>query len=261
MRMTAIALLTLFAVPAAAQEDDAEAKKKRLGKILNEMSELQEEAKKLLEELTGGDRTKMGKIMTEVAKKYAPKAAAEMVSAQKSSNERNASTTLKTFASAQADFRANDRDGNRVNDFWSADVSGLYRIDRGGAIKLIERSAASADARPVVPLGKEGTLPGAKDLDATKFVSLGPSSSKAGYSFTVIKKYQDRDGTSKKYDMGNGRNYARFGICAYPAEYPKNGTRTFIINEENTVFWKDTKGKPPQVFPLDPRKEGWKKLY
>lgn len=61
--------------------------------------------------------------------------------------------------------------------------------------------------------------------------------------------------------MGNGRNYSRFPCFAYPAEYPKNGTRTFIINEANVVFWKDTKGKPPQVFPDNPAKEGWKKLY
>ena len=73
------------------------------------------------------------------------------------STERNASTSLKTLSSAEADFRANDRDWNHVNDFWTGDVKGLYtmtssavRGNGGGttdpAIKLIELSVASADA-------------------------------------------------------------------------------------------------------------------
>ena len=74
------------------------------------------------------------------------------------SNERNSSTSLKTLASAEADFRANDRDWNHVNDFWTADVRGLYTLTSAAvpgaspnntsdpAIKLIELSVASADA-------------------------------------------------------------------------------------------------------------------
>jgi len=42
-----------------------------------------------------------------------------LISSRRASNERIASTTLKTFTSAEADFRANDRDMNHVNDFWT----------------------------------------------------------------------------------------------------------------------------------------------
>ena len=35
----------------------------------------------------------------------------------RASNERNAAGSLKTFTTAEADFRANDRDGNRVPDY------------------------------------------------------------------------------------------------------------------------------------------------
>src|SRR5712671_4146864 len=80
-----------------------------------------------------------------------------LLSSQRASNERNASTSLKTLTSAQADFRANDRDGNKVNDFWTANVAGLYTMTSAAvignsnsstdpAIKLIELSIASADA-------------------------------------------------------------------------------------------------------------------
>src|SRR5688572_6757800 len=61
------------------------------------------------------------------------------VSGQRSDNERNASTTLKTLSSAEADFRANDRDWNHVNDFWTGDVKSLYTLTsaavRGAALK------------------------------------------------------------------------------------------------------------------------------
>src|SRR5258706_5133636 len=81
-----------------------------------------------------------------------------LLSSQRASNERNASTSLKTLTSAQADFRANDRDGNKVNDFWTANVSGLYTMTNaamagpvansttGPSIKLIDLSLPSADA-------------------------------------------------------------------------------------------------------------------
>ena len=45
-----------------------------------------------------------------------------LISSQLASNERGAATALKTLASAEADFRANDRDKNGVNDFWTADA-------------------------------------------------------------------------------------------------------------------------------------------
>ena len=66
-----------------------------------------------------------------------------MLTSNRASNERQAMTTLHTITSAESDFRANDRDWNRANDFWVADVSGLWRVEapKEGAIKLIEMVA------------------------------------------------------------------------------------------------------------------------
>src|SRR5574341_1147969 len=74
-------------------------------------------------------------------------------------HERNFSSSLKTLSSAEADFRANDRDWNHVNDFWTGDVKSLYTLTSAGirgagtdpqdmAIRLIEQSVALADADP-----------------------------------------------------------------------------------------------------------------
>jgi hypothetical protein len=43
-------------------------------------------------------------------------------------NPRSAATSLRTLASAEAGFRANDRDWNRVCDFWNADLRALSTI-------------------------------------------------------------------------------------------------------------------------------------
>ncbi len=69
-----------------------------------------------------------------------------LAESRRDSNERNACVSLKTLATAEADFRANDRDGNRIQDFWTGDVAELYHL---GAAKLIETSIAEADAKPL----------------------------------------------------------------------------------------------------------------
>src|SRR5882672_2141575 len=105
-----------------------------------------------------------------------------LLSSQRASNERNASTSLKTLTSAEADFRANDRDWNHVNDFWTGDVKGLYTMTSAAvsgnsngttdpAIKLIDLSVASADA--------DGTLVAAngENCALTNFAISSPKSS------------------------------------------------------------------------------------
>ena len=49
------------------------------------------------------------------------------------SMERNSSASLKTIVTAQADFRANDRDGNGVADYWRGDIAGLYVLKPQGS--------------------------------------------------------------------------------------------------------------------------------
>jgi len=151
--------------------------------------------------------------------------------------ERSPSTTLKTFTSAQADFRANDRDGDGVAQFWRADIAGLYALSPGGgpAIRLIERSAALADARPVYDL----TTPG----ERAPFL---------GYWFRAI-----RHADEMTIDAAS-----RFAAVAYPAEYPKSGKYTFIVDENNSIFRADLgHGKGLEVYPTDEElKTKWSKL-
>ena len=140
---------------------------------------------------------------------------------------------LQTIASAQADFRTNDRDGNRVNDFWREDISGLYTLENGGEpIKLIELSLARADD------------------EATHSVeSLTPPGPKAGYHFRVL-----------RFDLEEEPDRQRFAACAFPAEYGERHKWTFIISHDNTIFRKDLgKTGAPEVYPSNPLAAGWTK--
>jgi hypothetical protein len=152
------------------------------------------------------------------------------------SNERNASATLKTVTSAQADFRANDRDGNKVNDFWRGDIAGLYALKPKGeteAIKLIELSMAGADDRPVT--------------DMTAYTVRAP---KAGYWYRAL-----------LHEGEKAPDPQRFAAMAHPSEHRQEMRHTYIVSEDNIVRRLDlrrTGGVP--LYPADPAAAGWSKL-
>src|SRR5262245_9139528 len=112
-----------------------------------------------------------------------------LLASQRASNERNASTSLKTLTAAETDFRTNDRDGNQVNDFWTGNVAGLFTMTNAtvtGAtvgstldqpIRLIELSLACADA--------DNTFfaAGGENLAISNFATPSP---KAGYWYGAL---------------------------------------------------------------------------
>ena len=168
-----------------------------------------------------------------------------LLSSQRASNERNASTTLKTLTSAEADFRANDRDGNKVADFWTGDVKGLYTMTSAAvlgnsnsttdpAIKLIELSIATADADGTfLPAGGEnGNLS-----------SFGLPSTKAGYWYHALVSDAGSVGAEATYQqdtagtpaMGLVHNVWRFGFTCWP-ETRSAGKYVYVIDENNTIF-------------------------
>lgn len=165
--------------------------------------------------------------------------------------ERSPSSSLKTLASAQADYRANDRDGNRIQDYWRADVSGLYGVLPVGStemIKLVEISVAGADTASTgsSPLGATG--PG--QVGVSQYAVSAP---KAGYWFRALRHAEETPGALDPN---------RFAACAYPANYPKGGRLTFILDENNTIFKRDLgRPGPPDVFPDEATlRTKWSKL-
>ncbi|HEX7899760.1 MAG TPA: hypothetical protein VF950_18470 [Planctomycetota bacterium] len=162
-----------------------------------------------------------------------------LVNAARDERERTVSSALKSLAGAEAEFRGSDRDGNRIQDFWTGDLASLYYLSdpiNGGPIALIEKTIADADAKPV-------------RADAP------PAVPKAGYYFVALEADDSgryAEDTRGQPNLGPHYNHARFGFCAYPADYPRGGRWTFLINEGNVIVKLDTGGKPPRSWPADP---------
>jgi type IV pilus assembly protein PilA len=175
-----------------------------------------------------------------------------LLSSQRASNERNASTSLKTLSSAEADFRSNDRDWNHVNDFWTYNVAGLYTMTSSAvsgnnansttdpSIKLIELSIASADTDSQI----SGVL---EDVALSNFAV---ASAKAGYWYMALITDNTLSGTVEmtyKTDtggtptMGSVHNTSKFGFTAFP-DSQSAGKYVFIVNENNTIFRSATSG-------------------
>jgi hypothetical protein len=148
---------------------------------------------------------------------------------------RNASASLRSIAVAQADFRANDRDGNRIADYWRADVAGLYAFKPPGGetIRLIELSIACAD-----------------DRAATDVSALGVKSPKAGFWYRATRLPSE---ASPDPD--------RFAASCHPVALEKGRWGTYVIREDNVVHKKMLgHANGIDVHPADPAREGWEKL-
>lgn len=177
-----------------------------------------------------------------------------LLQSQRAANERNASASLKTLATAEIDFRSNDRDGNRINDFYTYDVAGLFVIQVGTAsggsvsygssnvmIKMIDPSIAGADSVTAadftaVDATTGGPFFGYRRL-STNIPTRGP---KAGYWYYALESdasegslddyTQDTDGTGI-----NCHHASKFGFGAYPDSFGA-GRSVFMLNESATVI-------------------------
>lgn len=164
-----------------------------------------------------------------------------MTKAARAANEHLGTTGLRRIAAAELRFRINDDDGDGVKNYWVRDVAGLHGLEAGGKpIALIDSTIAAADRSP--------------NRAAYKAVSDGKPV--AGYVFLALRKYA-RDGKEHAYADASGRNVNRFGFAAVPARYGRLSRRTFIVDQGQRVWAKDTGGKVPGVFPENPARDGW----
>jgi hypothetical protein len=150
---------------------------------------------------------------------------------------RNASSSLKTIASAQADIRANDRDWNHVNDYWRSDIAGLYTVgSEGHEIKLIELSVAAADDRPTTNIEKYSV-----------------KSPKAGFWYRAL----------PHADEKTARGPDRFAACSFPVNLSAGRYGTYIVGEDNTILRRllgHAKGIEAYPTPAELKAKEWEKI-
>ena len=163
-----------------------------------------------------------------------------------SANETSAIVALKDIIKAEMIWHTKDFDGNGISDFWTYDLSCLYRIkssETSAESDLIDIATAKADAHPA-PIGFFGSTPLLTQIENDKFIP------KRGYYFQAML----IDETGKPYNQNivgankiQAANSSRFAFVAYPAVYGKTGKRTFITDESGMIYWKDTESDTNKI--------------
>ncbi|MBI5779461.1 MAG: DUF2950 family protein [Planctomycetes bacterium] len=158
--------------------------------------------------------------------------APDLLGSRISANEISAVASLRAIVAAEALWRQQDADGNGIRDYWTYDVSGLYRMLRADGrtkCEFISVDLANADASPAdVSIFENSKL--AQRLSA----KVQP---KYGYLFEAMS--EDEAGESYNQEMVAGipaANQTRFAFVAYPETYGKTGTKTFIVDESGTIY-------------------------
>jgi Protein of unknown function (DUF2950) len=146
-------------------------------------------------------------------------------------NERSAGLHLRILCSTEADFRANDRDGNGINDFWTGDVSELSRLG------LLPKEVGMADAHPITPLA-----PKPVPFRGYFFEALATDDS-------VSPSESYRQDTDQK--SGKVHHLRKFAFVAYPATPGVTGRFVFIISDNNNLFYNHDWTRKPSGWPTD----------
>ncbi len=179
-------------------------------------------------------------------------------------NEASAAGTLRSMVATQSTLRQTDSDRNGISDWWTADVSGFYRIESqavpGLGIALMDQVVAEADD------AKEGNgaavggapLPPPSTTSAAGLIAMVRSSSKSGYRFRGMPGFRsDPDGNAQSWT-----NSASFGFQARPEIYYSTGIQTIIVNEAGVIYARDFGDNNPanaDAWPgANPTSAGWK---
>jgi prepilin-type N-terminal cleavage/methylation domain-containing protein len=172
-----------------------------------------------------------------------------LLRARISSNERSASASLKAIVTAQENFHSNDLDRNRVNDYWTANVAGLYCLTSShtgqpiAALNDIGVATADLDSMSGGAMGYSGDTDndGEADVFYNPAALLSPAQPKSGYVFQILLADEKGDSYLMDTDWRNGpvHNFGKYGFMAVPIQWDSTGNYCFIVNEGATVFRRD----------------------
>ena len=158
--------------------------------------------------------------------------------------------SLKLMTSAEATWLQQDVDGNGKKDYWTYDVSCLHRMYRpDGQTKaaFIAIDLARADGQPAALDQSTKTFGSTSQIENWANITTAP---KLGYFFRAMLT-DDQGQPYNQNEVGNtefkATNNSRFAFVAYPAEYGQTARKTFIVNQEGTVYSKDMGGETTKI--------------
>ncbi len=161
---------------------------------------------------------------------------------------------LKKIVSAEEMWRQNDFDGNGQHDYWTYDVSCLYRMmaDNQQPLALIDQDSAQADLQPAAT----------DTFGPNRLEKLVTSTGKEKFGYFLKAITYDENNMAYNQNEVNGikaTNNYKYAFCACPADYPYSGRKTYIINEEGMIYSQDlSHGNGIDTWPADLGPEGWK---
>jgi len=161
-------------------------------------------------------------------------------------NEASAQATLRSIASVQSIWRQADTDRNTVADYWTADVSGFYRIERlpagsGIGVGVLDVAVAQADDLKRNQFGVIGNPVPGYGVSAAGLIPMNRLAPRSGYYFRMMwwtETFQllwtDPDGNGQWWT-----NTSRFAFYARPQTYDSTGRNFFIVNERGVIYARD----------------------
>lgn len=193
-----------------------------------------------------------------------------IVRSQASSQERAGVAQLRAIATIEELWRQDDVDKNGVADYWTGDVSGLYRVERppsgsGMPAGLLDEAIARADD---VKLGGGAAMPGGSlptpGARSSGLLEMRETASNAGF-FVRALTTDAEDAPYARDPDGDGNPWThetRFGFSAHPAAYGSGARSTFVVNEEGVIYGSDLGSGAPAACTAwpgpDPSAHGWK---
>jgi len=155
-------------------------------------------------------------------------------------NETTAVGGLRTLVTMESTWQQQDYDENGRHDYWTYDISCLYRIPpteiktTNGAVVWNAFYFVRADAAPAQDnVFGSGTI----EIWAGKVATPTPL---GGYLYKAFKK--DENGNLYNQNLFKkipATNDSKYGFIAVPAVYGISGTRIFIVNETKNVYATD----------------------
>lgn len=161
------------------------------------------------------------------------------VASIKLANTTNAIGTLKSIHSTEVVWRVVGLSGTGRNDYWTYDVSGLYRmLENGKNAAYIKLDVAMADFERHT----DDSI--AKDITDDWGMFQDVLKSTDGYYFRAMK-FSDPQKTLYNQNVYSGTNIAvandsLFGFMAAPARYGQTADKSLIVNEKGDIYACDT---------------------
>lgn len=187
-------------------------------------------------------------------------------------NEVSVVALMRGLAASESQWRQNDPDRNKVADYWTGDVSAMYRTEAapagsGTPVAVIDRSAAAADTAKIAGgAAVAGLVVPATGAPAANLLALPDEAPQSGYFLRAMTTTSSGGAYAQDPD-GNGQAWThpnQFGIQAYPERLDSTGTDVFIVDQTGVVYaqnFGDNRPEHGERWPKgDPAGEHWRPL-